>query len=174
MGKFRPSAKSVRLVVAAVAVGVFEHADASARLAVAIHAERIVRHLHDPEAATLIPIESHGIEHQRLRGDKFHVEARGHVDLFQRFLGRERLLVLERCHGRGGSCFRRARGLAGSGVKFLRFRGGQRAIEQRELREVPLQRREMIAARCREKSPARPARWRRSRRRFPVRAAPLR
>ena len=90
LGKFRSVGEERGLVVAAVAIGVFENAHAAAGLAVAVHAERIIRHLHDPQTPALIPVERHGIEHQRFRGDQLDFESLGHMNFLERFLRRER------------------------------------------------------------------------------------
>ena len=57
--------------------------DAPAGLALAIHPERIIGHLDYPKPPAFVPIEGHGIEHQRLRRHQLGLEARRHMHLVQ-------------------------------------------------------------------------------------------
>ena len=83
----------VALVVAPVVVRVLQPHDASSGLAIAIHAERVVRHLDDPQAALLIPIKRDRIEHHRLRRDELDVVTVAHMPLLRGFFGGEWLGV---------------------------------------------------------------------------------
>ena len=56
------------LVVAAVAVGVFQEPDDAAGLALAVDAQRVVAHLDDPELAVGPPLEGDRVLDQRLGG----------------------------------------------------------------------------------------------------------
>ena len=77
-----------RLDILAVAVGVFKILDDAARLAFAVHAERIVGHLHDPELAVRAPGKGDRILHKRLGGRQLDFEARPHFDGMQGSLRR--------------------------------------------------------------------------------------
>ena len=57
----------------------------------AIHAQRIVRHLHHPQPALLIPVKRHRIEHHRLRCGEFDTETLADVDFLLGLFGREGL-----------------------------------------------------------------------------------
>ena len=66
-GRERQAVEEVgRLVVPAVAVGVFEDPDDAPRLPLAVDAERVVAHLDDPELAVGAPVEGDRVLDQRL------------------------------------------------------------------------------------------------------------
>ena len=71
------------LVVAAVAVRVFEEPDDAAGLPLAVDAQRIVAHLDDPELAVGPPVEGDRVLDQRLGGDQLDREAGRDPDRFQ-------------------------------------------------------------------------------------------
>src|SRR5262249_35309589 len=83
--------KDRRFIVLAIAPGAFEELDASAGLALAIDAERIVAHLDDPELAIGSPGETDRVLHQWLRHDQFGDEAWPRLQGAQRSLRRLRL-----------------------------------------------------------------------------------
>src|SRR6185436_2928291 len=76
-------------VVAAVAVGVGEHAQAAAGRAVAIHTERVSTHLQNPEPAVRAPVEGNWILNQRFGGNEFDLETWPSAHSPERFLGRK-------------------------------------------------------------------------------------
>ena len=80
-----------RFVVLAVALGGLQALDPAAGLAFAVHAERIVAHLDDPELAIRSPGEGDGVFDKRLRGDQLDGETRPHLDRAKRRLRRLRL-----------------------------------------------------------------------------------
>ena len=60
--KIQALRKKGGLVVVPVALGVFENPHASTRLALAVHPQRVIRHLHHPKSPPLVPVKSHGIK----------------------------------------------------------------------------------------------------------------
>ena len=80
VGKGKPLGEEPARLVAAVAVSVFENANAAASSTLAIHAAWIISHLHHPQPPLGIPVEGHRIENIGLAGDKLHPESRRHVD----------------------------------------------------------------------------------------------
>ena len=95
----QPFGEQRRAVVDAVAVRVLENPHASTRLTLAIHPERIVGHLDDPEPAAFVPVECHGVEHERFRRGEFDPITGRQVNLPHRVRRRKRRRRHERRSG---------------------------------------------------------------------------
>ncbi len=79
-----------------IAVGVFADFQPVAARAVRGHIVRIIQRLHHPQPSALVPRESDGTHHVRLRGEQRHGKPRRHLRALQRGFRRERLLHLRR------------------------------------------------------------------------------
>ena len=80
--------KHRRLVVLSVALRRFEHHDLTARLPLAVHAERIIAHLDHPELAVRPPGHRDGVLHQRLGDDQLRRKPGPSLQTAQRRLRR--------------------------------------------------------------------------------------
>ena len=69
----------------AVAIAIFEHADAAVGRAVFAVLAAVVAHLGDPQFAVGAEIDRHGVLHHRFRGDKLDAQAIADFDRRQRF-----------------------------------------------------------------------------------------
>ena len=89
-GKIQSLGKERGFLVSAVAIRIFKNAHPATRLALAIHAQRIVRHFHDPHAPRQIPVDRNRIHRLRFVRHTLHGETIWHVDLLDRLLRAER------------------------------------------------------------------------------------
>ena len=127
------------LVIASVRIAVFEHHHTPSSLAVAIHAQRVVRHLNHPQPSFIIPVKRHRIKHHRLRRDEFDAVALAHMPLLRRFLGGER--------GRSGLQLRRHGRLHAAGlVMRCCFIGGEGVIIKSHLVDFAFEVEQVVAA----------------------------
>src|ERR1051326_8257300 len=69
-GEVQSFEKHGGLVVDAILIGVFQNTDDAAGFAFAVHAERIVAHLHYPQLSIGAPLEGDGVLNQRFGGDQ--------------------------------------------------------------------------------------------------------
>ena len=88
-GKVQVIDHDLALLVTTTLVRFGENDHSPAGLALAIHAQRIVRHFDDPQVARVIPIKSHGVQHHRLGSDERCSEALAQVELGPGGFGRE-------------------------------------------------------------------------------------
>ena len=89
-GEVQPVQEHGGLVVDAVVVGVLEKADDAAWFAFAVHAQRIIAHLHHPQFSVRAPLEGDRVLDQRFAGDQLHFESGPDADGLERIFRRER------------------------------------------------------------------------------------
>src|SRR5205823_1425097 len=81
--KIKPFGEKMAFVVNAIAVRIFQHANAAAGLAFVIHAHWVIGHFDNPQFSRSVPIDGDGIEDEWFGGDKFGAIAGRGVDFFE-------------------------------------------------------------------------------------------